>query len=218
MDRNKLPVMGKVWGPDAVAKNQSTSFFGNIVALAESPKREGLIYVGTDDGLIQVTSDGGGNWTKYEKFPGVPDMTYVSRLAASNHDANRVYAAFDNHKNEDFKAYLLKSSDAGKTWNSIAGDLPENGPVLAFAEDTVNENLLFAGTEVGVFFTIDGGQHWVRLKGGLPTIAVRDIVIQAREGDLVIATFGRGFYVLDDITPLRQTKAESTEQAAPCIR
>ena len=124
-----------------------------------------------------------------------------------------MYAAFDNHKNEDFKPYLLKSTDAGKTWTSIAGDLPENGPVLAFAEDTVNPNLLFAGTEFGAFFTIDGGQHWVQLKGGLPTIAVRDMVIQAREGDLVIATFGRGFYVLDDITPLRQMKAESTEQA-----
>jgi photosystem II stability/assembly factor-like uncharacterized protein len=219
IDRNKLPVMGKVWGPDAVAKNQSTSFYGNIVALAESPKKEGLIYVGTDDGLIQVTSDGGANWTKDEKFPGVPEMTYVSRLAASNHDANTVYAAFENHKNEDFKPYLLKSADAGKSWTSIAGDLPESGPVLAFAEDTVNPNLLFAGTELGAFFTIDGGksgggQHWVRLKGGLPTIAVRDMVIQAREGDLVVATFGRGFYVLDDITPLRQVKAESTEQAA----
>jgi len=214
MDRNRLPVMGKVWGPDAVAKNQSTSFYGNIVALAESPKKEGLIYVGTDDGLIQVTSDGGANWTKYEKFSGVPEMTYVSRLTASSHDAGTIFAAFDNHKNEDFKPYLLKSVDAGKTWASIAGDLPESGPVLAFAEDTVNANLLFAGTETGVFFTIDGGAHWVRLKGGLPTISVRDMVIQAREGDLVIATFGRGFYVLDDITPLRQMKAESTEQAS----
>jgi len=214
LDRNKLPVMGKVWGPDAVAKNQSTSFYGNIVSLSESPKREGLIYVGTDDGLIQVTNDSGGSWTKYEKFPGVPDMTYVSRLAASSNDANTVYAAFENHKNEDFKPYLLKSVDAGKTWTSIAGDLPENGPVLAFAEDPVNANLLFAGTEFGAFFTIDGGGHWIQLKGGLPTIAVRDMVIQAREGDLVIATFGRGFYVLDDITPLRQAKPESVEQAA----
>ena len=214
IDRNKLPVMGKIWGPDAVAKNQSTSFYGNIVSLAESPKREGLIYVGTDDGLIQVTGDAGGSWTKYETFAGVPEKTYVSRLAASVHDANTVYAAFENHKNEDFKPYLLKSSDAGKTWTSIAGDLPENGPVLAFVEDTVNPNLLFAGTEFGAFFTIDGGKHWIKFKGGLPTIAVRDMVIQAREGDLVIATFGRGFYVLDDITPLRQMKAESTEQPA----
>ena len=214
MDRNKLPVMGKVWGPDAVAKNASTSFYGNITALAESPKREGLIYVGTDDGLVQMTLDGGGSWTKYEKFPGVPDITYVSRLAASSHDSNTVYVAFENHKNEDFKPYLLKSTDKGKTWSSIAGDLPENGPVLSFAEDPVNANLLFVGTEFGVFFTIDSGGHWVRLKGGLPTIAVRDMVIHPREGDLVIATFGRGFYVLDDITPLRQIKAEAIEQAA----
>jgi photosystem II stability/assembly factor-like uncharacterized protein len=213
-DRNKLPVMGKVWDPDAVAKNASTSFYGNIVALAESPKKEGLIFVGTDDGLIQITGDGGQSWTKYEKFPGVPDTTYVSRLAASQHDASVVYAAFDNHKNEDFKPYLLRSGDAGKTWNSIAGNLPENGPVLAFAEDTVNPNLLFAGTEFGAFFTVDGGAHWVQLKGGLPTIAVRDMVMQAREGDLVIATFGRGFYVLDDVSALRQIKAESVEQAA----
>jgi len=217
IDRNKLPVMGKLWGPDAVAKNSSTSFYGNIVALSESPKKEGLIYVGTDDGLIQMTSDGGQSWTKYEKFPGAPDMTYVSRLAASQHDENTVYAAFDNHKNEDFKPYLLKSTDAGKTWTSISGDLPENGAVLAFAEDPVNANLLFAGTEFGAFFTVDGGARWVQLKGGLPTIAVRDMVIQARESDLVIATFGRGFYVLDNIAPLRQMKAESLEQSAALL-
>jgi photosystem II stability/assembly factor-like uncharacterized protein len=214
LDRNRLPVMGKVWGPDAVAKNASTSFYGNIVALAESPKKDGLMFVGTDDGLIQVSSDGGQSWTKYERFPGVPDTTYVSRLAASQHDVNTVYAAFDNHKNEDFKPYVLKSTDAGKTWSSITGDLPDNGPVLAFVEDPVNPKLLFVGTEFGAFFTIDGGQHWVRLKGGLPTIAVRDMVLQTREGDLVIATFGRGFYVLDDISPLRQIKPESVEQAA----
>ncbi|HTT20491.1 MAG TPA: hypothetical protein VMG82_16190 [Candidatus Sulfotelmatobacter sp.] len=214
IDRNKLPVMGKVWGPDAVAKSTSTSFFGNITALSESPKKEGLIYVGTDDGLIQVTQDGGGSWTKYEKFPGVPEMTYISRLAASSRDSNSVFAAFDNHKNEDFKPYLLRSTDNGKTWSSIAGDLPENGPVLAFAEDPVNANLLFTGTEVGAFFTVDGGTHWVRMKGGLPTIAVRDMVIHPREGDLVVATFGRGLYVLDDITVLRQMKPEAIEQAA----
>ena len=131
---------------------QSTSLFGNIVALSESPKKEGLIYVGTDDGLIQVTSDGGQSWTKYEKFAGVPDMTYVSRLAASSHDANVVYSAFDNHKNEDFKPYLLKSMDAGKTWSSVAGNLPENGPVLGFAEDAVNSNLAFCGDGVWGFF------------------------------------------------------------------
>ena len=214
IDRNQLSVMGKVWGPDAVAKNQSTSFYGNIVALSESPKNENLLYVGTDDGLIQVSSDAGGSWTKYEKFPGVPDKTYVSRIAASHFDGNTVYASFENHKNSDFKPYLLKSTDRGKTWTSIASNLPENGPVLAFAEDPVNANLLFAGTEFGAFFSVDGGQKWIQFKGGLPTVAIRDIVVQARESDLVMASFGRGFYILDDITPLRQVKPELLQQDA----
>ncbi len=214
IDRDTLPVMGKVWGPDAVSKHQSTSLYGNIVALAESPKKEGLIYVGTDDGLIQVTEDGGKSWRKVETFPGVPDRTYVSRIAASSHDANTVYAAFENHKNADFKPYLLKSTDAGRSWKPIIANLPENHPVLAIAEDHVNPNLVFVGTEFGVFFTIDGGGKWVQLKGGLPTIAVKDAVIQKRENDLVIATFGRSFYVLDDITPLRRLTPDTLQKEA----
>jgi photosystem II stability/assembly factor-like uncharacterized protein len=208
IDRNKLPVMGRVWGVDAVARHASTSFYGNATALAESPKKEGLIYVGSDDGLIQITEDGGKNWRKLEKFPDVPEMTYVSRIIASNHNANTVYAAFENHKNADFKPYLLKSTDAGKTWISIKANLPANGPVLAIAEDHVDPNLLFVGTEFGLFFSVDCGQKWVQLKGGLPTIAVRDLAIQKRENDLVLATFGRGFYVLDNYAPLRSIDAE----------
>jgi photosystem II stability/assembly factor-like uncharacterized protein len=208
LDRNQLPVMGKIWSADAVAKNLSTSFYGNIVALTESPKKEGLLYVGTDDGLIQVTENSGAAWRKEEKFPGVPDRTYVSRLLASQHDANTVYAAFDNHKNADFAPYLLKSTDAGHSWKSIKGDLPANGPVLAIAEDFSNPDLLFVGTEFGLFFTLDGGGKWIRLKGGLPTIAVRDLAIQKQENDLVAATFGRGFYVLDDYSSLRSLTPE----------
>src|SRR5260370_27219161 len=132
--------MGKIWGADAVAKSLSTSYDGNITALAESPRKEGLIYAGRDDGLIQVTEDGGGRWRRIEKFPSVPERSYVSRLLASQHDANTVYAAFDNHKNADFAPYLLKSLDAGKTWLP-GGDLPQNGPVLALAEDPVNPGL-----------------------------------------------------------------------------
>jgi hypothetical protein len=214
VDRNKLPVMGKVWGPDAVAKNASTSFYGNIVALAESPKKEGLIYVGTDDGLVQITEDGGAHWTKYDKFAGVPDTTYVSRLFASNHDANTVFATFDHHKESDFKPYILKSTDAGKTWTSISSNLPENGPVLAFAEDTVNPHLLFAGTEFGLWFSIDDGKKWIQLKGGLPTISVHDITIHPTTGDVVLASFGRGFYILDDPSVLRDLKPEQLQSEA----
>ncbi|MDP9267507.1 MAG: glycosyl hydrolase [Acidobacteriota bacterium] len=214
INRDKLPVMGKVWGPDAVAKHQSTSFYGNVVALSESPVKEGLLYIGTDDGVIQITEDGGKTWRKLETFPGIPGMTYVSRLTASSHDANTVYAAFENHKNNDFKPYLLKSTDAGKTWTSIASNLPENGPVLALAEDSVNGKVLFVGTEFGLWFSNDGGGKWVQLKGGLPTIAIRDAVVHKRAGDLVLASFGRGFWVLDDLTPLRTATPDLLNQKA----
>ncbi|HXC72408.1 MAG TPA: hypothetical protein VN644_20645 [Pyrinomonadaceae bacterium] len=214
LDRDKLPVMGKVWGIDAVAKNASTAFFGNASALAESPKKDGLIYVGTDDGLLQVTEDGGKIWRKIDKFPGVPDMSYVSRVIASNYDANTAFVSFDNHQSADFKPYLLKTTDAGRTWVSLSSNLPKNGPVLAIAEDHVNPSLLFTGTEFGLFFSVDGGQKWVQLKGGLPTIAVADLSIQKRENDLVIGTFGRGIYILDDYTPLRLLKPETVRQDA----
>lgn len=208
LDRDKLKVMGRVWPIDTVAKHLSTSVYGNIVALSESPKKEGLIYAGTDDGLIQVTEDGGKKWRKIEKFPGVPEMSYVARLFASQHDVDTVYAVFDNHKSSDFKPYVLKSTDRGKTWKSISSNLPENGPTLAFAEDHVDPRLLFVGTEFGLFVTLNGGEKWIQLKSGIPTISVRDLAIQKQENDLVVGTFGRGFYVLDNYAPLREIKEE----------
>ena len=214
IDRNKLKVMGRVWSVDAVAKNASTSFYGSVVSLSESPRHEGLIYAGTDDGAVQVTENGGAAWRKVEKFPGVPDMTYVSRLVASRHDPDAVYAAFDNHQMGDYKPYVLRSGDRGRSWKSIAGDLPARGSVYALVEDPVKKDLLFAGTEFGVFFTPDGGARWIQLKGGMPVIAVRDLAVQEREGDLVAATFGRGFYVLDDLSPLRFPLPESVEKEA----
>jgi photosystem II stability/assembly factor-like uncharacterized protein len=214
IDRNTLEVMDRVWSADAVAKNASTSFYGNIVSLSESPLVEGLIYVGTDDGLVQVTEDGGESWRKVESFPGIPAMTYVSDVEASLHDADTVYASFDNHKMGDFKPYVLKSSDRGRTWSSITGDLPERGSVYTLIEDHEKPALIFAGTEFGLFFTIDGGTRWIQLKGGLPPIAVRDLDIQRRESDLALATFGRSFYILDDYSPLRLVSQERLEQEA----
>ena len=208
LDRNRLRMMGRVWSVDAVAKNTSTSFYGNIVALAESPRREGLIWVGTDDGLIQVTENGGASWRKIENLAGVPDTTYVSDLEASRHAEGTVYATFNNHKAGDYAPYVMKSTDLGRTWTSITGDLPVRGSAWTIVEDPVRPELLFVGTEFGAFFTVDGGRKWVQFKAGLPTIPVRDIAIQEREGDLVLATFGRGFYVLDDYTPLRRLTPE----------
>ncbi|MAN87693.1 MAG: glycosyl hydrolase [Algoriphagus sp.] len=214
IDRNKLEVMGKVWPMDAVAKNESTTPFGNIVAIAESPIDENLLYAGTDDGLIHVTTNGGESWTRYNSFPGVPDMTYVNEIIASAHDKNTVYAAFNNHKRGDFKPYLLKSTDMGKSWTAIKANLPERGSVYAIAEDPEVANLLFVGTEFGCFTTLDGGQYWQKLSKGLPTIAVRDINIQEREKDLVLGTFGRGFYILDDYSALRELSNELLEKEA----
>lgn len=212
LDRNALPVFGKIWGPDAVAKHQSTALYGNASSLSESPKKEGLIYVGTDDGLLNITEDGGKTWRKVEKVLEIPEGSYVHRVLASQHDAGTVYALYNNHQNGDFKPYAAKSIDAGKTWTMINGNLPERGSVYAIAEDHINPNLLFIGTEFGMFFTVDGGAKWVQLKGGLPTIAVRDFAIHKGLNDLVVATFGRSFYVLDDYSPLRGIKPEVLAQ------
>lgn len=209
IDRNKLPVMGRVWDIDAVAKNTSTSPYGTIVAFDESPLDENLLFVGTDDGLIQITKDGGKNWQKIAQFADVPSRTYVNQLTASQHDKNVVYAAFNNHKNGDFKPYVLRSNDQGKTWVNISNNLPSRGSAYTIKEDHKDPNLLFVGTEFGVFFSNDKGKEWKALKAGLPTIAVRDMAIQARENDLVLATFGRGFYVLDDYSPLRSLSSEN---------
>jgi photosystem II stability/assembly factor-like uncharacterized protein len=218
IDRNQLEVMDKIWSVDAVAKNQSTSPYGTIVAFSESPLNENLLFVGTDDGLIQITSDGGDSWTKVSQFSGVPDRTYVNTLWASQHDEQVVYAAFNHHKYGDFQPYLYKSTDQGRSWTAITANLPKRGSVYAIAEDHEDPNLLFAGTEFGVFFSNNGGQQWTQLKGGLPTIAVRDIAIQPRENDLVLGTFGRGFYVLDDYSALRNYRPDETDVELFAVR
>ena len=214
LDRNKMPVMGRVWSIDAVMKNRSTTIFGNIVALDESPMNEGLLYVGTDDGLVQISNNGGESWRTVKNVKGVPNMTYVNMLLASQHKKDRVYAVFNNHKRGDFRPYIYRSNDQGKTWTNISGNLPERGSVYAIAEDHVNENLLFAGTEFGVFASADGGKHWTQLKNGIPTIAVRDLAIHKGENDLVMASFGRGFYVLDDYSVLRALNEDKLMQEA----
>ncbi len=202
-DRNQFKVMDKYWSADAVAKDVSTSLWGTLVSFSESTLKDGLIYTGSDDGVVAVTTDGGKTWNMTKTFPGVPEYTYVSDVMADRFNENVVYATFNNLKSDDFKPYVLKSNDQGKTWSSISSNLPANGSVHTIAQDFVNPDLLFVGTEFSFFFSVDGGQEWIQLKGGLPTIPVRDIAIQERENDLVIATFGRGFYIIDDYTPLR---------------
>ncbi len=203
---DELPMMGKIWPPEAVAKNLSTSPFGNIFALAESPLKQGMIYAGTDDGLIWITEDDGANWKKYSSFTAVPDMTFVNYVLPSQHNVNTVYACFDGRKkSSDFTPYIIKSTDKGNTWTSIAGNLP-SGTIYVIQEDHVDPNILFIGTEWGVWLTLDGGKKWNQIKNGIPTIQVKDLDIQERENDLVVATFGRGFYVLEDYSYIRSLK------------
>jgi len=207
-DRNKFKVMGKYWSIDAIAKDVSTSQWGLIVTLSESKVKKDLLYAGTDDGVIVVTENGGKNWTRYTSFPGIPEYTYVSDILPDKFNENVVYATFNNMLNDDFKPYILKSPDKGKTWIPITNKLPSNGTIHTLEQDNINPNLMFAGSEFGFYFSIDGGNEWVEFKSGLPTIAVRDIALQERESDLIIATFGRGFYIMDDYTPIRNFNKE----------
>ena len=209
-DRFKLPIMGRVWSIDATWDLLAMSQHSNITSISESPVQEGLIYVGTDDGLIQVTEDGGENWRKIEQVFGVPEFFFVNDIKADRFDADTVYACVDDHKTGDYAPYLIKSTDRGRTWKSLNGDLPDRHIVWRINQDHEEPNLLFLGTEYGLFTSINGGENWVKM-AGLPCIPVRDVEIQRRENDVVVATFGRGFYVLDDYTPLREMTKENLD-------
>jgi photosystem II stability/assembly factor-like uncharacterized protein len=202
IDRNKLPMRGGIPDSSALGRNEGTAEFSNISVVDESPLRGTVLAAGTDDGLIQTTRDGGKTWTKTDHFPGVPDTTYVSRVVWSKANEGTLYATLDGHRSNDFKPYVVKSTDYGKTWASITGDLPDGGPVQVIREHPRQPNLLFVGTEFGVYFTVDAGSHWTQLKSGIPGVPVHDMQIQARANDLVVGTHGRGIYILDDLTPL----------------
>lgn len=210
-ERMDMPIMGRKQSVDNPWDFLAMSNFGTITSISESPVQEDLIYIGTDDGLIQVTENGGEAWKKTDvsSMPGVPVTAYVNNIMADLFDANTVYAALDNHKHGDFKPYLLKSTNRGKSWVSIAGNIPERHLVWRLVQDTENPEVLFTGTEFGIYFTHNGGKEWTKIKGGMPNIPVRDITIQRRENDLVAATFGRSFYVFDDISVFREVTDEN---------
>ena len=215
-NRMHSPLMGRTWSVEAGWDLYAMTEFHTIANFAESPVDENILWAGTDDGIIQVTTNGGKSWKKIEldDIRGIPANSYVNDIRADLFDPNTVYVALDNHKYGDYKPYLIKSTNLGKSWTSLADDLPEKHLVWRIVQDHVNKDLLFIGTEFGLFFSVNGGKDWVELEGGIPTISTRDVKIQRRENDLVAGTFGRGIYILDDYAPLRSLTEKSMQQEA----
>ncbi|MGC1204867.1 MAG: glycosyl hydrolase [Flavobacteriaceae bacterium] len=215
-ERITLPIMGTQKSWDAAWDVYAMSTYNTITSLSESPLDENVLYAGTDDGIIQYTKNGGETWSKLlvSNLPNVPASAFVNDIKADLHNVNTVYVALDNHKFGDYKPYLLKSINGGKSWQSITTGIPENTMVWRIVQDHVNPNLLFLATEYGIYISLNQGEKWMKFSEGLPTISFRDLAIQKRENDLVAASFGRGFYVLDDYSALRTMNSNSFSKPA----
>ncbi len=203
-------LMDRSWSIDDLALKGTMA---QISTIAESPLDENLLFAGSGDGLIHVTTDGGKTWIK-SSAPGLPEYARISQIIASHFNKKVAYAACENFTDGDYKPYLYKTTDGGRSWFLYNGNLPEKGSTYTIAQDDVDKNLLFAGTQFGVYFTVDGGKEWIQLKNGIPTECVMSLTIQRREHDLVVSTFGRGIYILDNYTPLRYLKKDKDEDAA----
>jgi photosystem II stability/assembly factor-like uncharacterized protein len=214
INEDSLPLMGKVQAKGAVSLHEGVVDFGTISDVDISPLQRGMLVTGSDDGVVATSTDDGASWTRQMKFPGVPDTAYVSKVRFSRHDAAVVYVTFDNHRSNDFKPYVIRSADGGKSWTNISNNLPAFGNVVAFAEHHANADLLFVGTEMGLFVSTDRGAGWTRIRGGLPIVPVHDLAIHPRDNALVAATHGRGFYILDDLAPLQHLAEAKAAQGA----
>jgi photosystem II stability/assembly factor-like uncharacterized protein len=208
VNRDTLEMMGSRVPRNALSRNDGISTFSTLTAIAESPLNQNVLYTGSDDGQVQVTRDGGTTWKNVSlNIPGVPRFTWVSWVAASKASPGRVYVAFDGHRNDDFHPYLYVSNDFGGTWRAITNGLPST-VVNAICEDPTNTNLLFVGTARGVDMSVNSGGEWVSLNTNLPSIPVDAVIIHPRDHDLIIATHGRSFWILDDIRPLEELTSE----------
>jgi photosystem II stability/assembly factor-like uncharacterized protein len=213
-DRNKRKVMGKEWPPEAVWKNVFTSPYGTIVSMDESPLNKGMLVIGTDDGLIRITEDDGANWSKIDQFQGVPYKTYIADVVCSKHDVNVIFAVFNNHKEGDFRPFVMMTGDKGKTWQHLTNGIPDKSVAWSLVEDHKSPDLLFLGTEFGLYTSFNRGSSWIQMKGDMPTISIRDLEIHERENDLVAASFGRGMFILDNYSPLRELTRDKLEKSA----
>jgi photosystem II stability/assembly factor-like uncharacterized protein len=208
----ELPIMGVAGDKPMAEKHDGYAASSTATQVRESPSRPGVLWVGTEDGNLQLSRDGGETFTNvYANISGAPKgYTHISRIEPSHFDPGTAYVAVDNHRNDDWKPYLFKTTDYGKTWSSVAGNLPGKGNINALREDYDNPDLLFAGTEFGLFVSLDGGKEWKKFMTGLPSVRVDDILIHPRDRDLIIATHGRSIWIADDITPLEQMKSSTT--------
>ena len=210
-DRDEMPIMGIVLNDDTLSRNDGISTYGQIITISESPLVQGLLYVGTDDGNIQVSRDGGESWNNVAAnlpgghpgiHPGIHEETYVTRVVSSQHAEGRVYATLDGHRNDDFATYAFASDDYGETWRRITTGIPEGHTLNVIREHPDNGALLFAGGERGVYVSFDGGEVWHEMRGSFPRVPVDDIAIHPRDNDLILGTHGRSIWVLDDMKPL----------------
>ncbi len=205
VDRSTLTIMGQDPDETTLSLDDGVPYYPTLTAIAESSLTRGLLYVGADDGAVHVSRDGGTTWTDLaSRFPGLPEGLHVAGIEASQHHDGRAYVAFDGHRSDDFGNYLYRSDDYGETWTSVAGDLPADRVVRAVHEDPKNAALIYVGTEFGFFLSVDAGAHWVELKNNLPRVPVNDFVVHPRDNDLVLATHGRGLWILDNISALQE--------------
>ena len=192
---------------DTPSRDDGVSDFGTITTISESPVKAGVLYVGTDDGNVQMSPDAGKSWQNLtSKFP--PGARWVSRVLASRHGAGTAYVTFDGHQDDDFKPHIFRTTNGGDSWSSITGDLPDGVVINTIEEHPRRPDLLLAGTEFGLYFTLDGGRHWTLAAGNLPRVPIDDIVISERDNDVVLGTHGRSIIILDDITPLERASQD----------
>jgi photosystem II stability/assembly factor-like uncharacterized protein len=215
VNRRELTIMGQRADSSTLSLDDGIPYYPTLTAVAESKQKQGMLYVGTDDGLMQISSNDGETWTNVtDRLPGLPKETWVNTIETSWHDAGTAYVAINNYRNNDFTNYAYKTTDFGQSWTSVVGDLPKDRVARTLREDPKNSEVLYLGTEIGLFVSVNGGRNWVELKNNMPTLPFNDLVIHPRDNDLILGTHGRGVWILDNISAIQELGGVMNQQAA----